>query len=271
MKSPSSSRYAVIALMVLALALPGERTSGSPAGRAGVKYSPYPEPDSGYVTDIADLLSPDQEERIEWWLWQAESRTGIEIIVVTIRSRKDYPEVPAGRIETFAKGLFNKYRIGNMPANDGVLLLVSGDDREARIELGAHYGSSANGVAEDIMQGTIVPRFRKGDYAGGITRGVEKILLEFANLRVGLWKVLLIYGAGIVISLMIAVSLFRNGKRGWGWVCVGIAFIIILVILKILRTTLRHLPVTPSGSWGSGGMGGFGGGFSGGGGATGRW
>ena len=45
-------------------------------------YSPFPAPDNGYVTDLADLLTDEEEERIEVWLWQTESRTGIEIMAL---------------------------------------------------------------------------------------------------------------------------------------------------------------------------------------------
>ena len=64
-------------------------------------YSPFPAPDNGYVTDLADLLTEEEEERIEVWLWQAESRTGIEIAVVTVPSFRQYPGAPSSSIEAF--------------------------------------------------------------------------------------------------------------------------------------------------------------------------
>ncbi len=72
------------------------------------RYAPYPEPDSGYVTDLANLLNPDEEEEIERWLWKTEAETGIEIAVVTIQSINDYPRTANGSIESFATGLFEK-------------------------------------------------------------------------------------------------------------------------------------------------------------------
>jgi uncharacterized protein len=100
-------------------------------------YSPFPNPGSGYVTDIANVLTLEEEERIERWLWSTESKTGVEIIVVIIDSIRHYPGTPNSSIEPFAMGLFDAYGIGNMPENNGVLLLVAVRDRKARIELGA--------------------------------------------------------------------------------------------------------------------------------------
>jgi len=237
----------------------------------GKDYSPFPAPDAGYVTDTADLLTLDEEERIEQWLWQTESRTGVEIIVVTIASIRDYPGAPASSIEAFAKGLFDKYGIGNMPENNGVLLLVAVRDRKARIELGAGYGRSRDADALAIMNKEILPSFRQEDYAAGITNGVKGIMLEFAGVRAGLNWPLIIVAAAIPVVGLIAVSLFRNGKRGWGWVCVGLLVVLILALFWMLRQTLRHMPEGRSSGWASGGLGGFGGGHSGGGGATGSW
>jgi len=57
-------------------------------------YAPFPTPDSGYVTDLANLLTQNQEEEIEQWLWHVEETSGVEIAVVTINSISDYPGTP---------------------------------------------------------------------------------------------------------------------------------------------------------------------------------
>jgi len=235
------------------------------------EYFPYPEPGSGYVTDHAELLTTDEEENIETWLWQVESKTNIEIIVVTINSISDYPETNHQSIEPFATGLFDSYGIGNLPDNNGILLLIAKKDRKARIELGAGYGRSRDGDAEAIMQSVIVPNFKKEDYPKGIAEGTEAIIREFANMRIGFPWYLVWMSLGAVVLLVIGISLIKNGKKGWGYVFVGLAIIIILFIIFAAVRIIQHLPNDDSGSWSSGGMGGFGGGSSGGGGATGGW
>jgi len=236
-----------------------------PQKRAEKNYAPFPKPDVGYITDKANILSQKVENRIERWLWDIEKKTKVEIIVVTIFSIKDFKNTPNNTIEEFATALFNKYGIGNLPANNGVLLLVAVSDRKARIELGAGYGHARDADARRIMDGIIVPKFKNADYAGGVTEGVKAIAKEFANVRIGINWTLIILLIAVPVLGIVAYSLFKNGKRGWGWVVVGILIVVVLLIIFILYQAVRAMPKT------AGGAGGFGGGFSGGGGATGSW
>lgn len=227
-------------------------------------YWPYPQPDAGYVSDHADLLSSDEEIRLERWLLQVEEKSKVEIIIVTIDSLSDYEDADNSSIETFSTALFDAYGIGNMPKNDGVLLLISKKDRKARIELGGHYGYGRDGDATRIMQDVIIPQFKQGDYPAGITAGTEAIIEEFADMRVTFpWYIVAIAVAAL-LCLIIGVSCFKNGKRGWGYVFIGLAIILFLLALYLGREVLRHSNT-------AGGSGGFGGGSSGGGGATGSW
>jgi uncharacterized protein len=227
-------------------------------------YWPYPQPDAGYVSDHADLLSADEEIRLERWLLQVEEKSKVEIIIVTIDSLSDYEGADNRSIETFATALFDTYGIGNMPKNDGVLLLISKNDRKARIELGGHYGYDRDSDATRIMQNVIIPQFKRNDYPAGINAGTEAIIEEFAEMRVTFpWRMVGIVFAGL-LCLSIGISCFKNGKRGWGYVFIGIAIILFLLALYLLREILRHSNT-------AGGSGGFGGGSSGGGGATGSW
>jgi len=90
-----------------------EKPEGAVEG--DVDVGPYPRPDAGYVTDLADMLSRDEEERIERLLWRAEEEKGVEIAVLTIESLQDYPGTANQSIESFATEVFNRYRIGNLP------------------------------------------------------------------------------------------------------------------------------------------------------------
>lgn len=234
-------------------------------------YAPYPQPDSGYVTDLVDVLSDEEEERIEQWLWQVESRSGVEIIVVILDSIKEYTETENQSIETFATALFNTYGIGNMPDNNGVLLLVAKGDRKARIELGKAYAHNRDADAQKIMDEVIITEFRKGDYVAGITNGTEALILEFANLRVGFpWHIVWIV-IGAITCLIIGISLIKSGKKGWGYIFIGLAILLFLLAIYLTVQIVKHMANSDSSSWSSGGMGGFGGGSSGGGGATGGW
>lgn len=233
-----------------------------PAIAQEADYAPYPQPDSGYVSDHAGLLSTDEERRLERWLLQVEKKSNVEIIVVTINAMSDYDG--SHNIESFATALFDTYGIGNMPKNDGVLLLISRDDRKARIELGKHYDYHRDDDAMRIMQGVIIPEFKRNDYAAGITSGTEAIIEEFAGMRVTFPWYIVWVGLAALTCVLIGISCIKNGKRGWGYVFVGLAIILFLLALYLLREVLKHSNT-------AGGSGGFGGGSSGGGGATGSW
>jgi uncharacterized protein len=145
-----------------------------------------------------------------------------------------------------------------------VLLLISKIDRKARIELGKHYGYSRDNDASRIMQNVIIPQFKNGDYPGGIVGGTEAIIEEFAGMQVTFpWRIVGIAIAGL-ICLIIGISCIKSGKRGWGYVFIGLAIILFLLAVYLFFEMLKHSNT-------SGGSGGFGGGSSGGGGATGSW
>jgi uncharacterized protein len=243
-----------------------------------------PTPDAGYITDVADVLSDQQEEEIEQLLWRVEEKTGLEIAVVTVRSISDH--TLRRDIEGFAREVFDSFGIGNLPKNDGVLFLVAVNDRKARIELGEGYTKASDDVAAAIMQDTIVPHFRKGEMPEGIRAGTRDIVARFAGnfifgfpLRVS-WTTIYLLCTLPVVGLII-YSLANKGKRGWGWVTVGVGIILVLGIIRLLDVYVfsrlrRFEGAGDSDSWSSGGFGGdsgggFGGGSSGGGGATGSW
>lgn len=259
---------------------------------AGQKdYSPYPNPDAGHVTDLANLLSDEQQERLERLLSAREKKTGVEIVVVTINSIKDFPGTSNRTIEEFVTALFDTYGIGNMPKNDGVLLLVARRDRKARIELGAGYGRRRDSDSRRIMNKKIIPSFKKARYAKGIIKGTESLAHEFAYVfPIPIWALIAATGTIAYVIVLIAISLFRNGKRGWGWISTGLLIVVLLalswLIVRFVRSilvTLRRISAalpesdgyrdSGNGWFDSGGFGGggFGGGFSGGGGATGSW
>jgi uncharacterized protein len=234
-------------------------------------YSPYPNPDVGYVTDLVDILTNQQEEQLERLLNATEEKTGVEIVVVAINSIKDFPGTSNRTIEEFATALFDTYGIGNMPKNDGVLFLVAVKDRKARIELGAGYDRRRDADASRIMNKKIVPNFRKGQYAKGMIKGTKSLAYEFAHISsIPSWIPISVLGTAVPVLTLIAISLFKSGKRGWGWICTGLAIVAFLALLWLIVGTVRNT-IARGGSGGGFGGGGFGGGFSGGGGATGGW
>jgi uncharacterized protein len=263
MKYPTRSYTGVDALLCGVIA--AVAATGSFGREATRDHSPFAGPDIGYVTDRADILSSEQEQQLERLLQRAEKETGVEIVVITIRRMVDYPGASNESIEGFARGLFNAYGIGNLPKNNGVLLLVSVLDRKARIELGAGYRHRRDRDARRIMDRKILPYLRQEEYQWGIIAGVNALVREFGRKSfIVVWGPWILVGA-VVLLIPVTISLFRNGKRGWGWVVVGLIIVLLLAAVWVIRR------VGEESNEDGGVLGGFGGGFSGGGGATGSW
>ncbi len=130
-----------------------------------------------FTADYAGLIQPAELNRIGAAQREAFERSGVPIIVLTVPSMRAYSF--NGPIEKFAQTMFDKWRIGSkdLPggANNGILFLVSVGDRKARIELGGDWGMNWNSQTDRIMAQVIVPRFKSGDYTGGIAAGVEAL------------------------------------------------------------------------------------------------
>jgi len=123
------------------------------------------------VNDEAEILSPQTRRSLNDRLRAHEERTGDQVVVLTLRT------LDGGSIEEFAVKVFESWRLGQRGKDNGVLVLVVPDDRRMRIEVG--YGLEA--TLTDLLAGRIIrnvmtPRFKSGDYDGGIEAGVEAIL-----------------------------------------------------------------------------------------------
>ena len=139
----------------------------------------YPNYQDLYVNDFGAILSSEDETKIRAKLRVLRQADGIEFTVVTITSMQGMGH--SGAIEPFATGLFNYWGIGDANRNDGVLLLVSREDRALRIELGAGYGRSKDAEMKRIVDTVIVPEFRRDDYGAGISHGVDAVITEITG------------------------------------------------------------------------------------------
>lgn len=135
---------------------------------------PEPPPEGSFIIDLAEMVTAPDEVTINGeanQLWQDE---GIPIFVLTIPSLADQ-DAPDYSIERYAAALFSIWGIGSEEDNRGILLLVSRDDREARIELGADWDRGYDAEAQKIMDNAIIPQFRADAYSTGILNGVERL------------------------------------------------------------------------------------------------
>jgi uncharacterized protein len=126
---------------------------------------------TGRVVDEANILDPATEIDIDTKLEELEKKTSTQFVVVTLKSLR-------GRtIEEYGYRLGRHWGIGQKGTNNGVLLIVAPNERKVRIEVGYGLeGTLTDAITSVIIQGTILPRFRTGDYQGGIRDGVNAVL-----------------------------------------------------------------------------------------------
>jgi uncharacterized protein len=239
----------------------------------------YP-PLTGRVVDQANILTPEQEAALTQKLEALQEATTRQLVVATVASLEDRS------IEDYGVGLGRAWGIGQSQVNNGVILLIAPNERKMRIEVGyGMEGILTDALASQIIRNEITPRFRDGDYAGGINAGVDAIIAqlqappEAAEQRVraaadahksrrGGGSILTLIFWVVILAFIIIFSIIRRGVRG----------------RRFGRRRGRRGPVIiwgpglggggwGGGSWGGGGggssWGGGGGGFSGGGGSFG--
>jgi uncharacterized protein len=130
-----------------------------------------PEPQSDTVSDFAEVLDATAEGRISRLLVETRETTGVQIVVVTMPGIAT--QGGAGmRIEDYGKALFNAWGVGGAERNDGIMLLLDTEAREARIALGAAYDPVYDGRAARVLSTAVLPPLRSGNYAEGIEAGV---------------------------------------------------------------------------------------------------
>lgn len=126
------------------------------------------------VSDLAEVIDPETEARLDALLDRLRRERGIEMTVVTIRSRRDHGDWPS--IEAFATALFNDWGVGDGERNDGVMVLVAVGDREMRVELGAGWPPLEDDRVKIVIDQYFTPWFARGEYARGIEAGTRELI-----------------------------------------------------------------------------------------------
>ncbi|UIP85527.1 TPM domain-containing protein [Pseudomonas phenolilytica] len=233
---------------------------------AGVAAQPLALPAlSGRVVDGAELLDAATEARLTRMLAAHEQATTEQVVVVTV------PDLQGRSIEEFGVALGRAWGIGQRGEDNGALLIVARDERRVRIEVGYGLeGRLTDAQSSLIINGIIVPAFREGDFARGISAGAEAMIqvlggdpLQSAALRpampMGSQEP---GGLGILgfFLMLVAIFLIGGGRGGRG----GRRAL-------LLGALLGGMGRGGGGGFGGGGVFGGGGGGFGGGGASGGW
>jgi uncharacterized protein len=227
------------------------------------------------VVDQANVITAQSRDALETKLKELEDKSSIQLVVATVKS------LQGSDIETYANGLFRFWKLGQAQKNNGVLLLVAPAEHKVRIEVGYGLeGTLTDALSSVIIASAIVPRFKAGDFSGGIERGVDGIINVLSGDSAG-WQT--------------KVDVRReDASADFDKLFPMLFFLLVIFICWYL---IHHAGGGPStgrrrggpifipyggpgwgSGWGGGGLGGgFGGGFgggggsSGGGGASGSW
>lgn len=123
------------------------------------------------VTDLTGTLSVDQRKSLEERLAALEARKGSQVAVLIV------PTTQPEAIEQYAIRVAEQWKVGRKGVDDGAIVLVALKDRAVRIETGYGLeGALPDAVAKRIVDEHIVPRFKAGDYYGGLDAGISRIL-----------------------------------------------------------------------------------------------
>ncbi|CAN5391284.1 YgcG family protein [soil metagenome] len=128
-------------------------------------------PPTGRVVDLTATLSSDQAAALEQTLRDFENRKGSQLAVLIV------PTTQPETIEQYSLRVVEQWKLGRKKIDDGALLIVAKNDRKLRIEVGYGLEGALNDAASKrIIDEVITPKFKSGDFAGGISDGVERIL-----------------------------------------------------------------------------------------------
>ena len=123
------------------------------------------------VTDLTGTLSAAQKDELEARIAAYEARRGGQIAVLMLPTTK--PE----EIEQYSIRVAEAWKIGRKGVDDGLILVVAKDDRRLRIEVGYGLeGAIPDSVANRVIEERILPRFRDGDFYGGVRDGVDQLM-----------------------------------------------------------------------------------------------
>jgi uncharacterized protein len=243
-------------------------------------------PLSGRVVDQTATLGSDEIASLDRTLKDFGARKGSQIAVLIVPSTEGEP------IEQYSIRVAEAWKIGRKKIDDGAILVVAKNDRRLRIEVGYGLEGALNDVtAKRIIDEIITPKFRSGDFAGGISSGVDRIIrvidgekLPVPEQRQGqsssglshvdLLNPFTLFGLFIVGAVLRATlgrligSIATGGIVGllaW-FIASSLAVSIIAALIGFIFTLVGESIASANGGHGnwSGGSGGFGGSFSGG-------
>lgn len=128
---------------------------------------------TGRVVDNAEILSAHTRRRLTETLRRHEQKTSNQVVVLSM------PTIHGESVEEYAVRVFDQWKLGQKGKDNGVLVVIVPQDRRMRIEVGYGLeGALTDAHASRIIRNLMTPRFREGDFSGGVARGVDAIIAQ---------------------------------------------------------------------------------------------
>ncbi len=206
-----------------------------------------PEKPTGFVQDYAGLLSVEEKNSLETKIQNFEQNTTNEIAVVTILS------LDGDTIENVAQEIFTKWGIGKKDKNNGVLLLISLNDRRTRIHTGYGVEGDLTDIGTSYIQSDVItPAFREERYFDGINNAVDKMIEALGGTNIVPenysvpsntsnynWEIIFI---AIIFGFQFLIAVLAQSKSWWGGGVVG-GVLGIVIWNFLISSILLAIPV----------------------------
>jgi len=126
---------------------------------------------TGRVVDSANVLKPQDREALRVKLKNLEDQSGIQMVVATVST------LQGEEIEPYANALFRKWQLGQKDKNNGLLFLIAPTEHKIRFEVGYGLeGTLTDALTKVILRNAVGPKLKTGDFASGITAGVDEAI-----------------------------------------------------------------------------------------------
>ncbi len=238
-----------------------------------------------HVTDTLSLLPENRRQVLEAQLVQLEKDKGAQLAVLIVATTQ--PEA----IESYALRVAEAWKLGRKGVDDGLLFVIARDDRRMRIEVGYGLeGAVPDAIAKRIIAEVVAPRFKAGDYPGGVEAGVAALTAQVNgealpapaasvagadDSPLGMEEIVVV---GIVFAIVVGsvLKLIFGRLLGStivaGLVGAGAWMLTSVLLVGVVGAVLAFIFSLVAGTGGAGRIGGgpsIGGGFGGGGGSSG--
>ncbi len=139
---------------------------------AATPTDPIPVPKlTARVTDLTGSLTAPERDSIEAKLADFEAKKGSQVAILLV------PSIGPETIEEFAGRVTDEWKLGRKGVDDGALLVVAKQERKIRIQTGrGTQGTLTDALSKRIVSDIVAPRFRSGDFAGGVEAGADAIM-----------------------------------------------------------------------------------------------